>query len=160
DNRRCGAVHDFLFLILIKTGHDPIGHFAAVDQAVARRRETLRFQPTIVAAQTLLKAIRGNLECQLRFLGLTCRLQLNAGIEADKAISGEAATPLHHIDVPGKAAIKVFLYGFADLTFDARAEGIANIHVLTRNAESHLDEGPSWPVAMDRVYTCGQRLQG
>src|SRR5690606_22669687 len=136
NNCRCMSFILVLF-ILIQARHDTIRHVHAIDLALPGSWIAARLQSAIMAAQPLLKPFGSDVKCKLGLLSLTGGLKFSAAVEANHAIGTEAAGSLDHVNMTIIAAIEILGYCVANLALDARAEGIADIHVLTRNAESH-----------------------
>src|SRR5690606_3426037 len=113
----------------------------------------MRLQPALVAAQPLLDTLGGGVEGELRILGLAGGLQRDAGVEMHDAIGAEARARLLDRHRPGIAAVEILADGLADASLDLGAESVADLHVLTGNAQAHVKLTFSCPGSLSRIPT-------
>lgn len=94
-------------------------------------------QLALVAAQALLDALESGVKGHLRIIGLTCGMQVCAGIEMHQAICREARLRLRDDHLPGIPSVEVFGNRILDSIFDPLPERFTDFHLLAGYTHTH-----------------------
>src|SRR5436190_7207869 len=97
----------------------------------------MALETALVAAQPLLDALRRLVGAGVGVSGERLGLQHDAGIEMDHALGAKTESFLGNHYMTGKSAVEIFAGRLGDARADARAQGLADVDVLTRYAKRH-----------------------
>ena len=99
----------------------------------------------LVAAEPLLDAFGGAVEAQVSILRAAFGVKHDAGIEMDGAVGPESRPFGLERHMAGEAAIEIFAQRRGDTLLDMGAKGIADIEVLSGNAQNSWRLGTLQP---------------